>query len=245
MGNGAYQVEVAADTLQSCLEAQRGGASRVELCTGLSTGGLTPSAALVSMARKHLSIPLYTLIRPREGDFVYDHLEISLMLEEIDHMKSLNSNGIVCGALNPDGTVNEEATREMVLRSAPLPVTFHRAFDVTPSQPEALEAIVRAGCTRILTSGGKPTAWDGRDSIRKLVRQAGGRIVILPGGRVDINHLEELVNAGCTEVHLSGRMKVASGLSSDLYEMDYHQTDHSVIRSVVDILSQLSVESNH
>jgi copper homeostasis protein len=233
-----YLVEVAAGSLHSCLEAQRGGAGRVELCSALSTDGLTPSPAQIEFARKYLHIPLFILIRPREGDFVYDSLEHDLMLREIEMACNAGADGIVTGALHMDGTVNTEQTSRLVQAAHPLPLTFHRAVDVCTDPLAALESIISAGCKRILTSGGKLTAVEGKKTIHQMVDCAKDRIIICPGGRIDASHIEELMTDGITEFHLSGRVEMKSSLKSALYQMDYTETDHALVKEFVDQLTR-------
>lgn len=239
MAHHSCAVEAVADSLPSSLEAQRGGATRVELCSALSTGGITPSRALVDMSRKHLRIPLLVLVRPREGDFVLDELELMLICREIEFLKSAGVDGIVFGALRPDGTVDQESTKMIVQAAAPLPVTFHRAFDVCSNREEALEAIIHCGCKRVLTSGGSLSVADGMEAIRRSHVQSAGRISIVAGGRLDSSHLSNLHQMGIREFHLSGRVPVKSPLNTNLYQMDYFETSHSIIHGVVDELNRI------
>jgi len=232
-------IEAAADSLTSCLEAQRGGAARIELCSALSAGGLTPSWALVESSRNHLRIPLFVLVRPREGDFILDEIELALVCREVTQLKSMGVDGIVFGALTTEGRVDESATRAVVETAGPLPVTFHRAFDIVADRTEALEAVIRSGCRRVLTSGGKSSIGDGLDAIRNTLIQAARRIGVVCGGRLDCNHLEDLYKLGVREFHLSGRLPVKSPLSSDLYEMDYFETSHSIIHGLADELHRI------
>lgn len=173
------EVEICTFSLESCLNAQLAGASRVELCSGMYDGGTTPSAALIRMAREKLSIQLYVMIRPRGGDFLYSDLEFELMKEDIRYAKSCKADGVVLGILNADGSVDVERTRELVELAAPLKVTFHRAIDMTRNMKEALEDIIQAGCYRVLTSGGRNTVNEGLAQIRALAEQAKGRIRIM------------------------------------------------------------------
>ena len=148
-------VEICTFSLESCLNAQLAGASRVELCSGMYDGGTTPSAAMIRMAREKLSIQLYVMIRPRGGDFLYSDLEFEMMKEDIRFAKACWADGVVLGILNADGSVDVRRTRELVELAAPLKVTFHRAIDMTRDMEEALEGIIEAGCYRVLTSGGR------------------------------------------------------------------------------------------
>ncbi len=199
------EVEICTFSLESCLNAQLAGASRVELCSGMYDGGTTPSAALIRMAREKLSIQLYVMIRPRGGDFLYSDLEFELMKEDIRYAKSCKADGVVLGILNADGSVDVERTRELVELAAPLKVTFHRAIDMTRNMEEALEDIIQAGCYRVLTSGGRNTVNEGLAQIRALAEQAKGRIRIMAGSGVNAENAPVLIEAGVDAIHLSGK----------------------------------------
>ena len=199
------EVEICTFSLESCLNAQLAGASRVEFCSGMYDGGTTPSAALIRMAREKLSIQLYVMIRPRGGDFLYSDLEFELMKEDIRYAKSCKADGVVLGILNADGSVDVERTRELVELAAPLKVTFHRAIDMTRNMKEALEDIIQAGCYRVLTSGGRNTVNEGLAQIRALAEQAKGRIRIMAGSGVNAENAPVLIEAGVDAIHLSGK----------------------------------------
>ena len=198
-------VEICTFSLESCLNAQLAGASRVELCSGMYDGGTTPSAAMIRMAREKLSIQLYVMIRPRGGDFLYSGQEFELMKEEIRHVKESGADGVVLGILKADGTVDVERTRELVELAAPLKVTFHRAIDMTRDLNEALEDVIRAGCYRVLTSGGRNTVAEGLEQIRVLTKRAAGRVQVMAGSGVNAANTRSLLDAGVDAVHLSGK----------------------------------------
>ena len=206
------QIEVCAYSLASCLTAQQAGASRIELCGGMAEGGTTPSAGLVQLARQQLSIPLYVMIRPRGGDFLYTESEFSVMQADIRLAKAAGADGVVLGILQADGTVNEAQTRQLVELAQPLPVTFHRAFDMTRDPLEALEAVIRTGAVRILTSGLHQTAEAGIPILSRLAGQAAGRIEIMAGAGVNVQNAQRLINAGIHALHLSGSQKEESGM---------------------------------
>ena len=174
--------ELCAESLDTCLLARPSGATRIELCSALSIDGLTPSHALIQQAVQHSGVPVYVLLRPRAGDFVYTSDEFSLLREDLLHAMELGVRGFALGLLHPDNTVDVERTRELVELAAPLEVTFHRAFDVTPSLPMALEEVIRAGCRRVLTSGGARNVFLGAATLAQLVTLARGRIEIAVGG---------------------------------------------------------------
>ena len=199
------EVEVCTFSLESCMNAQTAGANRVELCAAMYDGGTTPSAGIIRMARKLLSIELYVMIRPRGGDFLYSGQEFELMKEEIRHVKESGADGVVLGILKADGMVDVERTRELVELAAPLKVTFHRAIDMTRDLNEALEDVIRAGCYRVLTSGGRNTVAEGLEQIRALTKRAAGRVQVMAGSGVNAANTRSLLDAGVDAVHLSGK----------------------------------------
>lgn len=236
-------LEAAAGTLKSCVNAERGGAGRIELCGALGTGGLTPGAGLLKTVKKHVSIPVFVMIRPREGNFCYDGAELEVMRAEIDGLKESGADGFVFGILNENGTVNAGRTSELVRYCAPLPVTFHRAIDLTPDLLEALDPVMDAGCARVLTSGGKPTAPEGIKTILALLEKAKGGISVLPGSGIRAATLAAVFHPGFREYHLSGRKQVNSPIQSTLFEMNWLETDENAIRSASDELLKLTSQT--
>lgn len=204
------QVEVCAYSLESCLTAQAAGANRIELCGGLREGGTTPSAGLIRLARQHLTIPLYVMIRPRGGDFLYTKTELAVMRADIETAKTLGADGVVLGVLRADGTVDELTTRPLIDLARPLPVTFHRAFDMTRDPREALEAVIRTGAVRILTSGQQPTAEAGLPTLRRLAEQAAGRVKIMAGVGISADNADQFMDLGLDALHLSGKASLPS-----------------------------------
>lgn len=210
-------LEICVDSAESALAAQRGGALRVELCSNLLEGGVTPSAGLIAIVRKQLSIALHVMIRPRGGDFSYTNEEFETMKLDLDIAKNSRVEGAVLGILNHDGKVDEARTRELVERARPLSVTFHRAFDMAPHLEESLEAVIRTGADRILTSGGQPRAEDALGVLATLIEKAGSRIAILVGGGIRDHNARRIVEATrAREVHVghSGvEVPIASAVS--------------------------------
>jgi copper homeostasis protein len=184
--------ELCAETIDACLAAREGGAHRIELCSGLSEGGITPSHGLILDAVERSGLPVHVLVRPRGGSFVYSASEIDVMRRDILHIKELGAAGAVFGILWPDGRIDVEATRALVQLARPLKVTFHRAFDATPSLPQALEDVIAAGADRLLTSGGQPDVVAGSASLAELVRLAGDRIEIAIGGGLRLENAASL-----------------------------------------------------
>jgi len=197
-------VEAAVESLSAALAAAAGGAHRVELCTDLAHGGTTPDVELLRACRARLSIPVFVLIRPRAGDFVYTDAEHRTTLEQIRQAKDTGAHGIVTGALTASREIAGEQTAALIAAARPLPVTFHRAFDVCANLSAALESLIRLGVERVLTSGGAPTAPEGAGRIARLVAQASGRIEILAAGGIDEQNVARLVReSGVREVHFS------------------------------------------
>ncbi len=193
-------------SLESCRAAEAVGADRVELCAAMYDGGTTPSAGMIRLARKILQhTRLYVMIRPRGGDFCYSDEELEVMREEIRTAREAGVDGVVIGLLRPDGTVDRERTAALVREAAPLPVTFHRAFDMTADHRQALEDVIASGCVRILTSGGRNTAVEGIDTIRELAALSAGRIQLMAGSGVNGSNAAELLAAGADALHTSGR----------------------------------------
>lgn len=209
-----YKFEICANSVESCVEAQRGGADRVELCAGIPEGGTTPSYGDIVMARKLLiTTKLHVIIRPRGGDFLYSDLEREIMLEDVRMARRLGVDGVVFGVLTSDGDIDMDFMRQLMAESEGMSVTFHRAFDVCRNPFVALEQIIELGCDRILTSGQMPKAEDGVDLLKQLVEKAGDRIIIMPGCGVNAGNIAKIAQiTGAKEFHFSARSKHESGM---------------------------------
>jgi len=195
-------VEAAVETIEEALAAKRAGADRIELCANLGVGGTTPSAGLIASVVQQVGHPVFVMIRPRGGDFVYAADEIDAMIEDIDRARPLGIAGIVTGALRSDGSIDVESMRLLMSPAAGLPVTFHRAFDVVANRTEAIEQVIGLGASRVLTSGGAATALDGAVAIAMLVDQAGERLSIVAGGKIrEENARDVIARTGVREVH--------------------------------------------
>jgi len=238
-------MEVCANSLASAMEAEKGGAVRVELCDNLLEGGTTPSYSQIKLAKQLLKIEVYPIIRPRGGDFLYTDQEFNLMREDISICKSLGCEGVVFGILNTDGTVDTKRCAELVSLASPMKVTFHRAFDMTIDLFKALEDIINLGCTRILTSGGMPSAFKGMKVIRQLVEKAGDRIVIMAGAGVAVDNISELIaGTGVQEFHGSARLPIQSkmqfknkviSMGADGDEYSYSVTNGETVKNLIDL----------
>jgi len=201
-----YILEVCVDSMASTLAAQEGGAHRIELCASLLEGGITPSIATIELARKHLTIDINVMIRPRGGDFLYSDIEFAVMQRDIEAAKSLGANGVVIGLLTADGTIDIERTKALIDLARPMSVTVHRAFDMVADPRTALEELIVLGVDRVLTSGLEPTATDGIALITTLVKQAAGRIIVMPGSGINEHNIAQIAHqTGATELHMSGR----------------------------------------
>jgi len=206
-------LEIAANSVASALAAQEGGAGRVELCTALELGGLTPSHAQIALARERLRIPLYALIRPRAGDFLYGDLECETMQRDIETCVALGCDGVVLGVLDADGKVDMPRCRALIAAAGKLGVTFHRAFDLTRDPLSSLDDLIRLGCERVLTSGAQASAWEGAASIRQLVELSAGRIVVMPGAGVHAGNIGKLQQiTGASEFHASAKWQHPSAM---------------------------------
>lgn len=202
-------LEVCCFTLQSCIIAMEAGAQRIELCTSPHDGGTTPSYGTIRIVKEKIGIPVYPIIRPRGGDFLYDEDDFDIMRRDIGACKVLGCEGVVIGALLPNGSVNYDQCARLVEAAGTMDVTFHRAFDRTNNPFQALEDIIHLGIRRILTSGQVPAAPDGATRIRQLIQQADNRLSIMPGAGIrSTNVLRLAQQTGAHEFHTSGRIQL-------------------------------------
>jgi len=207
-------IEVCVDSVASALAAERGGAQRVELCSDLLEGGVTPSLGLLAVVRSKVSIGVHPIIRPRPGDFCYSEVELEIMRRDIELAKSEGADGVVLGILKTNGRVNVERTRELVELARPLSVTFHRAFDVSSNLLQAFEDVCETGAERLLTSGGEQECLQGVRTVARLVQASRGRIMIMAGGRVGTKNVTHIIEqTGVGEIHVGLATPVISGNS--------------------------------
>ena len=200
------KLEIAVFSIEAALEAIKAGADRIELCENPMEGGTTPSYGTLMVMSTLTSIPVFPIIRPRGGDFLYSAIEFETMRNDIVLAKQLGYKGVVVGLLNADGTIDKERTKELVQIASPMQVTFHRAFDRCKDPIQGLEDIIETGCARILTSGQVPNAGNAIPLLKKLVEHAAGRIIIMPGSGVRSNNIKEIVNeTNVIEIHSSAR----------------------------------------
>ncbi|MBW8824649.1 MAG: copper homeostasis protein CutC [Xanthomonadales bacterium] len=235
-------LEIAADGVRSAIAAEAGGGDRIELCAGLGEGGTTPSHGVIAATRDAVNIPIFVLIRPRNGDFVYDAREIEAMCSDIRDCAALGCEGVVIGALDADGGIDLNACRAMIDAAKGLKITFHRAFDAVADRAHALEQIIGLSCSRVLTSGGARSAPEGADAIADSVRRAAGRIIILSGAGIDAGNLGELVTrTGGQEFHASARSIVHSPMryrnpALEGLSVDWQDSDVARVRTLREIL---------
>lgn len=202
-----FTLEIACFGLQAALQAAAGGAHRIELCANPLEGGTTPSFGVLKQVRQLVPLPVFPIIRPHGGGFVYTSEELSAMADDVRLCRDLGFEGVVLGILHADGTVHFEATAKLVELAWPMEVTFHRAFDRVVDPMVALDTIIQAGCQRILTSGMVPNANDGAPLIAKLIQAAQNRIIIMPGSGLQSKSIVSLAKAtGATEFHASARI---------------------------------------
>lgn len=227
-------LENCSNSVQSSIEAQKGGAIRVELCDNLAEGGTTPSLSQIQLTRENIDIQLNVIIRPRGVDFLYSDLEFESMKQDIHHCGKSKCDGVVIGILNADGTVDIERNKILVniAREYNMSVTFHRAFDRCADLFKSLEDIINLGCDRILTSGGRKTALEGKEVIKKLIKQANGRIIIMPGSGINENNIAELVEAtGLIEFHGSFRSRYNGKMQYQTELLDSYEEEYTILQT--------------
>jgi len=241
-------LEICCGSIDDAIEAERGGADRVELCSALFLGGLTPSAGTIQEARRRLKIPVMVMVRPRGGGFAYSEAEFATMERDAEAAVENGADGVVFGILQPDGAIDISRCRRIRQLIGKRQAVFHRAFDVTPDPFEALEQLVDLGIARVLTSGQKDSVPEGIELIKKLVERASDRIEILPGGGIQVWNLKEIVErTGCRQVHLtawgtvvdtSTHSRPAITFGGALYppEDRYSKTDSQLVRQLATML---------
>ena len=244
-------IEICAASIESAIAARQGGAHRIELCSALSEGGLTPSQGAIEYALNVLSLETFVLIRPRSGDFNYSRSEFDVMKSDIFAAKAKGAQGIVVGMINTDGTIDTCRMKEIIEMAAPMSITFHRAFDLTRDPFEALETIIALGCNRILTSGQAVTAPEGAETIARLIQKAGTRITIMPGGGINPQNIRKLHElTGAMEFHTSASGFSASRMryrkegitmgNSNTGEYGHVQTDKTIVAELCRLAREFS-----
>jgi copper homeostasis protein len=207
-------LEICVDGPEMALEAWKAGADRIELCTALETGGITPSLGAIRETVTRVPIPVHVLVRPRAGDFLYSDAEFRVMCSDIDAIRESGAAGIVAGVLLPDGRIDSPRTRLLIERASPLSFTFHRAFDFVSDPFVALEDLCALGVDRILTSGLRNSASEGAELLAVLIRKAGERLVVMPGAGINHRNVAELLRTTkAREIHMSARKPIEGGVT--------------------------------
>lgn len=246
------KLEICVDSLVSALEAQKGGADRIELCDCLAAGGTTPSAGLIKIVREYINIDIYVMIRPRSGDFCYTDLEFQVMKENIRFAKEYGMDGVVFGILTSEGYVDTERTKELIQIAKPMGITFHRAFDMAKSPEKTLEELIGLGVDRILTSGQKNSAYEGIQLIKNLVEKSNNKISIMAGSGVNSENVEDIINkTAVKEIHLSAKKRFKSkmsyrnenvnmGITENISEYENYYTDSNIVKGIKEQMSKLN-----
>ncbi|MHC1707080.1 MAG: copper homeostasis protein CutC [Bacteroidales bacterium] len=221
-------LEICAGSLVSALIAQTAGAHRIELCENLLLGGTTPSFGTLSLVRQMVKIPVYVLIRPRGGNFVYSEFELSVMKMDIECCKMLGFDGVVFGILKEDLTINVDHCKQLLELARPMQVTFHKAFDETNDPFSALQTLINLGFDRVLTSGTKENAIAGKEILSQLVKQAGDKIIIMPGGSIRPENLKEIINFTSAKEYHSSAVN---------HDSTSNETDLQTVENLIKLLS--------
>ncbi|HEX4036940.1 MAG TPA: copper homeostasis protein CutC [Acidobacteriaceae bacterium] len=248
--SGTMQLEICVDSAESARAAERGGAQRVELCSDLMEGGITPSHGLIAQVRRRIAIDLFVIVRPRGGDFCYSGQELEQMADDIAHARDLGANGITLGVLDEQGCVDVDRTRRLVQKAGPLAVTFHRAIDMTPDPYAALGSVIESGATRVLTSGGAAKASQGMVVITRMQALAENRIRIMAGGGITAQTVARIAETtGATEFHASLRTHSPSPvhyrrpdmLLGEIHDREYlrYGVREEAVRALVAVLQQI------
>ena len=237
-----YTLEICAGSVHSALAAQEGGADRVELCDNLSEGGTTPSYGMIKTCKLLLNIPVFPIIRPRGGDFVYSNEEFQVMKEDVISCNGLGCEGIVLGILKADGEIDVVRCSELISLSGKMQITFHRAFDHCCDLEKGLEDVISLGCHRLLTSGGAMYAENALSQLKRMIIHAGNRIIIMPGsGLTEENLLKIATETGAHEFHSTAKKRIfrhpdIQGQNS--IDSNYlYETDASKVKNMMQVLS--------
>lgn len=241
-------IEICANSYQSAINAQNGGADRIELCSEFAVGGVTPSYGLIKKIKQDIKIPVHILVRPRSGDFTYSNTEFDVMKADIEMCKNLGCDGVVSGVLNIDNTIDTERTKALVELAKPMKFTFHRAFDWVVNPVDGLEQLMKIGVDFILTSGQENKAINGIELLKKLKDEGSNEIEIMPGSGVNIDNILKFKNAGFNQIHFSAtsllttqkEVKVAMNSESFFDETVVALSDEQKISKIVHLVRDKS-----
>ncbi|MBP1924840.1 copper homeostasis protein [Sedimentibacter acidaminivorans] len=234
-------LEVCVDSYTSLMIAKDAGADRIELCSSLNIGGITPSYGLMKMAKEVEDIEIFVMIRPRSGDFLYDNNEFQTMKRDIEIVKELGFDGIVTGILLSDGRIDIDRMNELVYFANPLKVVFHRAFDDAKDPVLDISKLIDMGVCRILTSGQRVNALEGAEYIAKMQADFGKNITIMPGCGVNANNIKKIYEiTGCSHYHMSGKVNIGSKMEyrGNIMRMSTPQSEFIVERSDYDLIKK-------
>jgi copper homeostasis protein len=244
-----FNLEVCSNGLESSINAAKGGANRIELCSNLFEGGTTPSFATIQFANEIPNLVTRVMIRPRGGDFLYSDLEFELMKREIECCKNLNIEGVVFGLLLANGKIDIVRTKILINIARPMKVTFHRAFDMCENQFTALESLIDLGVNTVLTSGGKNKAIDGLDNLEQFVKIATDKIEIMVGSGVRPNNVKSFFEIGIRSFHLSGLMTIPSKMQYQNPNISMGSIpqipEYDTLTTDIDIIKQMRLELEH
>ena len=238
------EIEICANSYQSALNAQNAGADRIELCSELAIGGVTPSYGLLKQVLSKLSIPVYVLIRPRSGDFCYSDDDFEIIKQDISLCKKLQCDGIVSGVLHKDMTIDIQRTKELVDLADPLPFTFHRAFDSVPNPLQAVQQLDEMGVERILTSGQQSNAIDGLPLLRELQKNFSG--IIIPASGINPKNIKQFIDGTFKEIHFSAstqEKRITTNFlplnSAKHFDETYQTyTDQTIIKQMISLIHE-------
>ncbi len=232
--SGPVLMEISVESLERAAAAERGGASRIELCGSLDVGGVTPAVELMRAVRARVKVPIFAMVRPRGGDFVYSVSEFEEMKRSIEVVRAEGMDGVVLGLLRGDRSVDVQRTAELVRLAAPLPVTFHRAIDESTEIFTALEDVIASGVARVLTSGGAAKAPDAKERIAELVRRSNSRVIVVPGSGITVENVAKIASAtGAKELHAGLSSMVARDAGPEAFEAEVRRLVEAVSKTAL------------
>ncbi|MBC7746181.1 MAG: copper homeostasis protein CutC [Flavobacterium sp.] len=249
-----FELEICCNSINSAIAANKGGADRIELCDNMSEGGTTPSHGLIQACKNLLTIPVFVMIRPRGGDFLYNDEEFEVMKLDVMHAKKSDCDGIVIGILKSNGSIDMDRCRQLIELARPMKITFHRAFDRCENPLMALEDIISLGCQRVLTSGAEVSAANAIATLGSLIKQAANRVMIMAGSGINETNLAFIAqNTGIRSFHSTGKTTTQSNMiyfgAGKLAELDGHfpvlETSSEKVRRMKFILAELLKDENH
>ena len=230
-------VEICANSFESAIAAQNGGANRIELCRQLAIGGLTPTHQLIKKVMPELSIPIHVLIRPRKGNFCYSKEELNIMKNDIEFCKSIGCSGVVSGVLKSDLTIDLKATKQLIEVANGIDFTFHRAFDCVKDPFKSLKHLIDLKVKRVLSSGLKPNAIEGISLLSEMNKVANQQIEIMPGSGINFNNAIHFKNEGFTSIHLSATKQLEKKSISFFERETEEVSDEKTIRKIVGLVN--------